>query len=269
MGYQFIHIETYARIASRNKKKQSATAVAYECERTEKAFPHIKHPCTPSILFGVKPTDAVRLAEENASIGKDKMGRKIRKDAQIILAGVASYPTPTVDLSYSTRGFKTWLKLTHEFLKEKYGAQYKSLVLHLDEPFPHVHFYVVPDLDDSVLSISSVHEGVKAREELPKGSSAKEKMRAYKTAMRCFQDEYFTKVGAQCGLTRDGPRRRRLTRQEWQYEKAAAIRLSKTLELSRKYTTALRAKKELLHAQEMKNPNNYNDKPELIYEFNK
>ncbi|EKD9042791.1 plasmid recombination protein [Vibrio parahaemolyticus] len=270
MGYQFIHIETYAKVASRSHKKQSARAIAHECERVPKASSHIKYPSAPSTLFGVKPTEAVRQAETNASIGKDKIGRKVRKDAQIIVAGIASYPTPTVDLNRNSRRFKTWLKLTHEFLKEKYGRQYKSLVLHLDEPFPHVHFYVVPDLNDrNVLSISSVHEGIKAREELPKGASAKEKMRAYKAAMRRFQDKYFITVASQCGLTRDGPRRRRLTRQEWQYEKAAAIRLSKTLALSKKQIAGLIASKELLHAQEMKNPNNYNYKPELIYEFNK
>ncbi len=50
--------------------------------------------------------------------------------------------------------------------------------------------------------------------------------------MRTFQDEYQASVVVQCGLTRDGSRRWRLTRKEWQTEKAASNRLAKILSTS-------------------------------------
>ncbi|TOO77504.1 plasmid recombination protein, partial [Vibrio parahaemolyticus] len=216
MGYQFIHIETYAKVSSRNNKKQSAKAVAQECERELHACPHIKHPKPYKLLYGNKPSDVVRQAENQAQKAKDRLGRKLRKDAQILLAGVVSYPTPLAEFDPNCRNFRRWLELNHKFLKKKYGTRYKSLVLHTDENdgFPHCHFYVVPDLDSSNhLKIGTVHQGIEARDKL-KTSSAKEKLRAYKIAMREYQDEYQEHVGSLCGLTRIGPRKRRLTRQE-------------------------------------------------------
>lgn len=56
MGYQFIHIETYARVSSRNNKRQSAIAVARECERMAGAAPHIESPKPYTLLYGMTPT---------------------------------------------------------------------------------------------------------------------------------------------------------------------------------------------------------------------
>lgn len=55
MGYQFIHVETYARVSSRNNKKQSAMAIARECERTVGAIPHIESPKPYTLLYGITP----------------------------------------------------------------------------------------------------------------------------------------------------------------------------------------------------------------------
>lgn len=244
MSYQFIHIETYAKVSSRNNKKQSAKAVAQECERELHACPHIKHPKPYKLLYGNKPSDVVRQAENQAQKAQDRLGRKLRKDAQILLAGVVSYPTPLAEFDPNCRNFRRWLELNHQFLKKKYGTRYKSLVLHTDENdgFPHCHFYVVPDLDSSNhLQIGTVHQGIEARDKL-KTSSAKEKLRAYKSAMREYQDEYQRKVGIHCGLTRIGPRKRRLTRQEWALEKNASKRLSITLSKINKLDKLLRQK---------------------------
>ncbi|MEZ8285588.1 hypothetical protein BCU17_19645 [Vibrio splendidus] len=232
MSYQFIHIETYASISSRNNKKQSAKAIAEECERAVGACPHIEQPKPYHLLYGKKPTDVVKQAESQAKKAKDKIGRKLRKDAQIILAGVVSYPKALSIFNPNCNKFRMWIKLNHQFLKKKYGSRYKSLVLHTDENdgFPHCHFYVVPELDSSSnhLNISTVHQGIQARDKLD-SASAKEKVRAYKNAMREYQDEYQEQVGVFCGLTRIGPKKRRLTRQEWALEKSASKRLSLTL----------------------------------------
>ncbi|ASG24352.1 hypothetical protein Y958_26030 [Nitrospirillum viridazoti CBAmc] len=51
--------------------------------------------------------------------------------------------------------------------------------------------------------------------------------KAYKAAMVEFQDEYWEKVSLDAGLTRTGPRRKRLSRGDWQREKASATRLAR------------------------------------------
>ena len=47
-------------------------------------------------------------------------------------------------------------------------------------------------------------------------------MAAYRAAMRQFQDDYYTAVGALCGLLRDGPRKARLTTKQHAARKAIA-----------------------------------------------
>lgn len=58
------------------------------------------------------------------------------------------------------------------------------------------------------------------------GQSAKEAVklgnRAYKETGRDLQDDYYAKVGLPAGLTRTGPRRERLSRQQWRARKDAA-----------------------------------------------
>ena len=48
--------------------------------------------------------------------------------------------------------------------------------------------------------------------------------------MREYQNDYYEKVGAQVGLTRIGPGRKRATRQEWNAQKAEAKELAKAYE---------------------------------------
>nr|WP_277869653.1 plasmid recombination protein [Vibrio tasmaniensis] len=187
----------------------------------------------------------------------------MRKDGQVILAGVVSYPSAMKDVDLNSKNFKRWIKLNHRFLKNKYGSQYKSLVFHSDEGFPHCHFYVVPDLtSEGHLDIGSIHEGVRARGNLETSATAKEKMRAYKDAMRKFQEEYYESVGIPCGLTKEGPRKRRLTRQQWKLEKSASIRLAKVLKQTVKQRQALRASHNYSPAiplEKAQNNNNYTE----------
>lgn len=174
------------------------------------------------------------------------------------------------DLDLNSKHFRNWLNLNHQFLKKKYGSQYKSLVFHADERFPHCHFYVVPDLTGNRhLDIGAIHEGVQARAKLKASSTAKEKMRAYKKAMRQFQEEYYDSVGLPCGLTKEGPRKRRLTRQEWQLEKNASIRLAKVLKQTAKQRRALRASKKTSPTIPLERTQNNNNYMEYSNEFSK
>ncbi|TOZ83278.1 plasmid recombination protein [Vibrio parahaemolyticus] len=270
MGYQFIHIETYGKESSRTNKKQSAQAIAAECERLEFDCLHVETPLPPINIFGCRPSEAVKFAENQASVATDSIGRKLRKDAQIILAGVVSYPIPVADLDPQSPKFKRWLILNHNFLKQKYGSQYKSLELHRDETYPHCHFIVVPALDsNSRMNIGDVHQGIYARDNC-NSTSAKQKIRAYKEAMRQFQDEYYQKVAREVGLTRSGPRKRRLSRKEWMTEKSTAKLITETInKLSARQRNIAQKEKQLRRFYQKTNKLNFNlDRSNLIRESN-
>ncbi|MEH6465813.1 MAG: hypothetical protein V7771_18180 [Shewanella psychromarinicola] len=229
-GYQFIHVETYARIPSRTHKKQSARNIAREAEREPGACPHVANPLPYKLMYGCKPSEVVDMAESKANVAVDRLGRKLRKDAQIMLGGVVSYPVLISELMPDDKKLNDWLKRNFEFLQKKYGNNLKSIVAHFDESsYFHLHFYAVPELVGNVMNIGQVHQAVKARD-LIGGKQAKAKMRAYKESMRSFQDEYFDVVGKPCGLTRQGANSRRLTRSEWKAEQVAAERLAQSLE---------------------------------------
>ncbi|EPF9726322.1 plasmid recombination protein [Vibrio fluvialis] len=225
-GFQFITVEHYSYNASKDYKRQSARNVAAEADRFALACPHINNLRQPVRLYGCSANEAVDEAEKIFKSAKDKLGRKIRKDANILLAGVTSYPVPIAELTPNDESLKIWIKLNLQFFREKYGELYKSAIAHVDEKYFHIHFFVLPEVNENnVLNFASIHDGIRARESVSK-LGAKAKVRAYSEAMRSFQDEYYAKVGIPCGLTREGPKRRRLTRKEWMHEQKTAERLA-------------------------------------------
>ncbi|ART81725.1 hypothetical protein CBP31_03030 [Oceanisphaera profunda] len=248
MAYQFIHIETYAKISNKNNKKQSIFGIAKEAERAPCSCSHVTNPQPPK-TFGKSPSEIAKMAVELASKSTDPRGRKIRKDGQILLAGVASYPVRMEDLKNADdevkEHFSQWLRLTREFLRGEYGAQLQGHVVHLDEEFPHVHFYVLPEpCESGFLHIRSVHCGMAARDTVHEKmeGAGKARARLYKAAMRSFQDRYYEHVGKPCGLARTGPKRDRLTRKEWKQEqermKRIALELKESNERSDKFDEA-------------------------------
>jgi hypothetical protein len=112
-------------------------------------------------------------------------------------------------------------------VREQYGDQLKAVFAHVDERFPHLHFWCLPDdpsADATLLHPGKVakrevearlkHEGAPPREAVAAGN------RALKAAMRAWQDSYHRAVGAPLGMRRDGPKRRRLSRAQWSAEQA-------------------------------------------------
>jgi len=236
-GFQFIHLEAYSRSGSKgcagNPKGKTRTAqsgkqarlsireVVDEALRRDGSCPHVPNPQPPRPILGDLEA-AVSELEKRAAPAKDKLGRKLRKDKLLLLAGVASYPVPVAELDESDGRFLQWMKLTEGYLRSRWGSQLKAIVYHGDETFPHIHFYVCPD----DLDMASIHPGIKASEEAPlNGSKA-----AYNAAMRDFQDEYYDHVAQYIGMARLGPKRRRLNRAEWRAEQAAAELTAKCLE---------------------------------------
>jgi hypothetical protein len=140
------------------------------------------------------------------------MGRKMREDAAILLAGVASFPRDAANKDPDL--YTRWESLTVEYLQKKYGDNLRAVVMHNDEEHPHIHFYVYSDTE---VNAKMLHDGYK------NGSSPK----AYKKGCEDFQNEYFEQVASRCGLARTGPKRRRLSRAEWHAEQEMAMSISK------------------------------------------
>ena len=156
MAYQFFHIEAYSLQAKsyereitikkrsqgrREKTKKTETRsikeIMEEQARIDEACPHVDEPRRPGLLYGVPPMEVLLLAEEWADQAKDARGYKVKKDGNVALVGVASLPREMED------DFPEFAEVTLKFLKEKYGDRLKSVVVHDDEPHPHLHFTVI------------------------------------------------------------------------------------------------------------------------------
>lgn len=225
-GYQFIHVESYARKAGKDKTGGlSVRDVVAEAGREAGNCPHVDQPQPPAVIFG-----SLDQVEHEVNTWADSMtdtkGRKLRADGLCLLAGVISLPRE------EEKHWNRFRKGAMEYLHQTYGERLKAVLEHQDEAHPHLHFYVVPKLGER---FETVHEGraaaARARAEgLVKG----EQNRAYKEAMRAFQDDFSRKVGQPFGLTRLGPGRRRLTRKAWQAEQAQAKALAEVERTAKK-----------------------------------
>ena len=216
MGYQFIHVEGYGlQGAKTNQNGRTSTIreILAEAMREPGNTPHIEKPQPPTLIFG--STDNIeKLAEEFAEQSTDQLGRKMRKDALIMLAGVASLPRD------QDEDFEEFKKKTLEYLKTKYGERLQCVIGHNDEAHPHVHFYALPSVGEK---FEDIHEGFKASRKAYRDKQKKGVQNlAYINAMRRFQDDYSEKLGMQFGLTRLGPGRRRLSTKAWKAEQQQA-----------------------------------------------
>jgi hypothetical protein len=210
---------------------------------------HVKDPKPPVVLFG-DPAAFQKLHDDHVAQRSTRVvkngipsQRAIRSDRHTLFTIVASYPVPTAAVEASTEEqarLKTWADRTLKWVQRYYGAQLKTAFAHVDEEYPHVHFWLLPDYHDA--DATHLHlgkrakrateaglkaDGVPAREAVAAGNAA------LKRAMRSWQDSYHRDVGAPLGLSRDGPRRRRLSRAQWAAEQAMLAH-HRTLEEDRK-----------------------------------
>jgi hypothetical protein len=213
MSYQFLRVEGYARKGGKGKAGgHSIASVMAEVKRDQDACPHVETPVPPIPIFG----DLLHVAQEAeawAGQAKDTIGRSLRQDGLCLIAGVLSAPPDLKDWS----GYK---EASTAFLMGFYGDRLKAVVEHTDEKERHLHFYAVPRFGER---FEILHPGRAAAQTAKaqgkhKGGQNKE----YKSAMRIWQDQFWTEVSSKFGLTRIGPGRRRLTRGEWQAEQAVA-----------------------------------------------
>lgn len=240
MGYQFAHIETYARKSveagekikggktRKTRAKASVSDVLKEANREAGHHPHVQNPQHPALVFGLDIPALEALHDSMASQAKSTMkngkSRAVRTTQATLLAGVLSHPGNVE--GWSDEAVQDWQKKSIEWLRGRYGEQLKTVVRHDDESHPHLHFYVLPS--GAEMKANDLHDGAKAKADYLATSEAKaldpktankNGDRAYRGAMRAFQDDYFAKVCAGCGLERLGPKRQRKQGFEHQRDK--------------------------------------------------
>lgn len=214
----------YARSAGARKTGgHSIYSIVAEAERQEGACPHVEAPQPPILLFGCGPSEAAQAAAAWAEQARDSRDHALRKDGLCLGASVITWP--------ENRPPAEWAAFRDdsiEWLKNKYQKRLLSVVEHIDEPHPHIHFYAIP-LPDERFDV--LHPG-KAAAAAAKASGILKKggqNQAYREAMREFQSDFHKEVSQFHGLTRLGPRVRRRSRAEWKAEQAEAERQAREL----------------------------------------
>lgn len=253
---QFMHIELYSRAGNVTTKKTSIAGVINEAVRVEGFTSHIIAdgftPSQPTYLFSQENktleehySDLMTQVENE----KDSLGRKIKSDKNILLAGVVSYPKPRVAewTDEDKENYFYFKELTLEFLKEKWGDNLVCVLEHTDEQYPHLHFYVVNK--NKVANTPELHPGFNERIKIEKEAKAnkiavdkKLQVKKFNEAMKKFQDEYYQKVSMFIGLDRLGPKVQRMNRTEWRERKRAAKLLAKAFKKVKEQATDMNAK---------------------------
>lgn len=236
-GFQFVHLESWSRKA--DDKGRSTSFVLDEAVRKPIACVHVRDPKPPTVIFGVDVEEVRAMHDAAAAVAMTSVKgkpRKIRLDQKTLHTVVASHPY-TVEEVRGDRAklveVKAWERLTIAWLRKQYGPALKCVIRHTDEKQWHIHAYVLPTADPE-LRAQVFHPGVVAKRAVKAagrrpGEDAKSLNKradaAYKAALREWQDSYHEAVALPCGLTRLGPARRRLTREEWKAEQAQAAAL--------------------------------------------
>ncbi|TQN56767.1 hypothetical protein FLX27_29525 [Agrobacterium tumefaciens] len=243
MAFQFVHLEPYSR---RPDSKGRSTAFVFdEASRKPVASVHVRDPKPPTTIWGVGVEEVRAMHDAAAEVAMTPGARgKLRKIAvsqKTLHTVVASHPYTVEEVRADKAKLaevRQWERLTIDWLKRQYGPALKSVIRHTDEQQWHIHAYVLPS-EDRELKAAVFHPGIVAKravmaegrrpgedgKALNKRSNA-----AYKGAMREWQDSYHEAVAAPCGLTRLGPARRRLTREEWMAERTQAQALKQAVE---------------------------------------
>lgn len=240
-GPQFLHLQSYSRKS--NKIGQSVQQILDEAAREPEFSLHVESPKPPNLVYGLTPQQVRKTHDEivaagfvDATLADGSVARRgIRKDRHSLLTAVASYPllmSQVADGSADREGYERWIELNVRWLKETFGDRLVSVVEHVDEEHPHIHAFILP-LGDVSCSARHLNPAWQVKEEAEVlaregGKPSKEAVKlgnlAYRARGRELQDQYFNEVGLPAGLTRVGPKRERLSREQWRQRKEQARR---------------------------------------------
>jgi hypothetical protein len=226
MSSQFLHLGAYGiEPAKKNRRWECIAGVTQEGARVPHASQHVLFPREPVLLHGISPIDAGRIAEERARQAVDATGkRKLHRDGIALLAGVASYPVERkcVDEDPLDQDiYALWKRKVIEWLRRQFGEHLLSVVEHVDETYYHLHFYVVPVLDERKrLNLDLIHPGRYARAVAEaEGADHKNAERSYRKGMRLWQDAFHREVSSFFRHDRYGPKRARVSRREHEMQR--------------------------------------------------
>lgn len=243
MAYQFIHLESWSR--KPDAKGRSTEFIFDEASRKPIASVHVADPKPPTVIYGLG-VDEVRQMHDEAAAAAMTPGargklRKLDSKQKTLHTVVASHPYTVEEVRADPKKaaeVRDWERRTVAWLRKQYGPALKSVLRHTDEKQWHVHAYVLPT-NDPQMRAGVYHPGAVAKKAVKAagrrdGEDGKALNKradvAYKSAMRDWQDSYHEAVAVPCGLTRLGPSRRRLTREEWKAEQAQASALKNAVE---------------------------------------
>jgi hypothetical protein len=202
---QFVRVEAF--------RFNDMARIVGEASRVPEYCRHVERPEEPTWVLG-SAERVVTLANAIMAIpctytqrdGK-KAKRKRRHDFRCLVAGVCSWPMTmeryrALKLQDSEAWNRErlrilrWIESTNVWLQRLFGNRLAAVLLHLDEPHPHIHFVCVGDA-------RRLHPGLRA--EYVDGvriESGRERTTRYRAAMVQFLDDYHAEVCAPLGLFR-------------------------------------------------------------------
>lgn len=280
----FFHVEVYSKKAAQAPKAKRASArtihaIMAEVSRDEEYSRHVPkektaaHP--PELVFSgldEAPVEAGAVAfaaeleryiDQRLEQGEKTFQKKVGGELRTIKTGIdptqSALVAGVISLPADNRGqFQEWLKLSVEFLKDEYpDGQLKGVIVHTDEPNPHLHFYAVSNRRDvDAKMLHQAHRAQKIAKKLGKPG-----VPAFKAEMKAVQDRFFQAVSEPLGLKRKADQQyQRMDRGEYFQQKrlkTAALERDKayrdSLVSERRQNQALREQnKELLSQVEKK-----------------
>ena len=216
-GYQFLHLDLFARVspAKSKERQRNYREIISEARREPESTLHIRSPHAPKILLG--SLDGIEdEIEASAASATDAAGHRLRKDAPVLAAGVISFPERSVQWPKFREASLAWLR-------QQYGDNLRCVLEHDDEKYPHIHFFAPVPVIDGRSRPDLVDPGILAKRAAKEaGRPGAAQQAAYCQAMREWQKDFRDSVALRFGLTHRGPGRRRLTRREWRMEQDQA-----------------------------------------------
>jgi hypothetical protein len=224
MPFDFLHFQAYARramVREGRKLTRSVDEILGEIRRDPRHCGHVLDPRRPVVRYGVSVEDVERRLAERLVGARDQRDRRLPVSFNVLLAGVMSWPAPWAtmrDCEAERDRYEAWVQRCLEFCQAQFGVALQSIAEHVDEKFPHLHPLVIaePHPVTRVYNLEAVWPPLAAQRQAERaGKSHAEQRAAFIQQAEKFQDKYFEQVGGPSGLGRYGPRRLRLSRDEW------------------------------------------------------
>lgn len=199
MRAQFYRIESYG--LSSPGKKSTIRQIVAEAMRKPYACKHVSNPSIPTVLYGYNLLNTAKTILKIKKEYEKTATRKLLPNAQLLVGAIASYPHTVEELLQDPLEYHRylfWRKLNIEFAKTEYGDHLHGVIEHMDEGHPHLHIWAKAQVINGKLTLGSCHPGQLAE----RGKEPKQRIPAYKEAMKALQNRYWLAVGKIFGMLR-------------------------------------------------------------------